>query len=652
MAPKGDQEVMYFGPGQPCAGLDYSLPYNCLAPNSLAPGTVNTSQINGFVTSSPWIAGSPYPALAAAEFCIGIFTLTVSGALDTSGQLQTSYTIIVTNVAVYYSLWGFSGPGNALTKTFAIIHTWVGGEINAPYMVPGQACTFIEVNQVLYFTGLMLNGIFSITTANGFPSSFAQATSYVAAQYLAELGGRIIAAQCRFPGGGGTGVNVLPTVAWSGVGEYAGVGAGDPWDPANFAALNGNVGGFNLLADVPDQITGLAGMGQSAVIFRLAGLTQADPNPGSANAGIQPFNFYHLWSSPKGVGAVRGTVAQFGYTCWFLSDDNVYSINLSAGPQPIGPRIIAKIKADKRTADNLSGVVADGTFATGTWYFGSIINVDGQLHYLLTFSAYEANLPAATAPTFTNLVYDFNVSENAWHEWDTSQYFKANGSAFAGLAFSFPITQTTDSFGLQTINGPAQFTQTALSYFMFGAIISFGAVGSYTPSGNLFQIIPFDYDFNSNWINSFVASTYSPDSMPLTNLTFRAEVVTLGHKNAQRRLRVQADNAPMPLTNPTTQQQQATVTFTGALKNSFQKSPLNWTFGSGPNETVQYMQGNYAPQGMPIQTYYADLVLTDEMIQSTIQSNLVDPANPWNSLPAFRLASVSLVLVDPKSTTQ
>lgn len=99
-------------------------------------------------------------------------------------------------------------------------------------------------------------------------------------------------------------------------------------------------------------------------------------------------------------------------------------------------------------------------------------------------------------------------------------------------------------------------------------------------------------------------------------------------------------------------QQQAQVTLTGALQGNVKTVPVEWTFGSGPGQTVPYMQGNAAPAGQPIQTYYGSVVLTDELVQATLQSVIVDPANPWNSMAMFRIATASLILVDATSTTQ
>jgi hypothetical protein len=507
----------------------------------------------------------------------------------------------------------------------------------------------------------MLNGIFSLTSgANYLNPVFAQATSYVSAAYIIELAGRLLVAQCRFPGGGGTGTGVLPTVAWSGEGLYAGSGANDPWNPANSATLNGNIGGYNLLSDVPDTISGLAGMGRSAIIFRLNGLSQSDPNPGNSNSGIQPFNFYHLWTSPQGVGAYPGTVAQYGYTAFFLSGDNAYSMNMSAGPQPIGPKIIPKILADLKKT-NFIPVVNNpaGQTVNSAWMFGSVVNMAGQLHYLISLSAYALDpTTSLAAQSFTAIVYDFNVSEAAWHIWDMSQYLNSNGIGQEVIAFTTPIVNVVVAVqGTLITSAPATIpSMVTVPFLAFGGVNSFGTIGSYSVTGLSWQFVPFDYDFNSNPYTSFISpSYYPPISLPQSTLVFRGEVIGIGKRNVQRRLLVQADNAPtpgitLPLPPAAPHQQQATVTFQGSFANSSVSSPLNWSQGSNP--TVPYMQGNYAPLGLPIQTYYADLLLTDEMIQASIAATITQPVEPWTSLPMFRISTVMLLLNSPKGSIQ
>lgn len=637
MPPKGDQETLY---GTPWGGLDYSRPYNALDPPFLAPGTVNTSQINGFLTSAPWVAGSPYNfTFATGEFIMGSFKVTVYGVSTT---VVTSFTLVVTNVGVYYSS-SPSQTGVSLAQfNLTSIHTWSGGELTAMYVVPGNAVSFVEVNGVVYFTALGLNGIFSVDASATFPPTFAQATDYVSASYIIELGGRLFVAQCRFPGGGGTGTTVLPTVAWSGPGEYAGSGGSDPWNPVNSLG-----GGFNELSDVPDVITGLAGIGRSALISRFNGISQADPNPGTSNSGIQPYTFYHLWASAQGVGAYPNTFVQYGAQVTFLSSDNVYSISISSGLQPMGNRIIPRIITDQTAAGTATGVANTGTFTPGYWYFASIINIAGQLHYLLQFTSYSYRIVAAArVGIFQAIVYDCNLAEgNAWHVWDQSAYGAVTTTPFNG--FSCPILQTTDSFAVTGRSSTP--TQLTFNFLLIGGISGFGTLPSYTLSGQIFQYVPLSYDFASSPFNTFVAALFSPLAVASTTITFRAEVGTLGHKLTVRRLRIQADNAPNPLAVAGAEQQ-ARVTFTGQLNNS-DTATLAWEQNENAGQPAPFMQGNDPPLGMPIQTYYGDAEISDELVQPSLTVLPNDGTNSSAWVPMFRIATASLIWVDPKDTT-
>jgi hypothetical protein len=635
MPAKGEQETIY---GGPWSGVDYSRPYNVLDPSFIAPGSVNTSQINGFLTSSPWLAKSPYAQnLGAGEYVLGMFPLSLFGLFPVIEQAQ-SWTLVITNLKVYAAI---NSPGTTFALgVMILIHTWTT-EIDSTFLIPGNAVAFVEVNGIVFFTGLMLNGVFYVNGNVPTNPVFGQATNYVSAANIIELDGYLFVAQCRFPGGGGTGTGVLPTVAWSGPGSYIGSGASDPWNPANLLG-----GGFNELAEVPDLITGLAGIGRSALIFRPTGISQADPNPGSSNSGIQPFTFYHLWSSPQGVGAYQGTIAQYGQAVYFRSSDNAYSISISAGLSPIGTRIIPKIVADQRTVDNLPSVFNPSNPLNTGWYFSSIVNVAGQLHYLIAFSS--LTLTPALALQTSAVVYDYNISENAWHLWDMTKYLQQNGAGNSCLGFSCPIVSAADVSG-GAYSGGTVSAAVASRYFLFGALTGYGTPSALSFSGAVNQFVFWDYDFASNWIAAPFNILYAPLAMPNTTINFRAEVGTLGHKLTVRRLRIQADNAPLPSFSAGSQQQ-ATVTFTGALAGNVQSKPLAWTQTSG--QTVLYMQGNTAPIAAPIQTYYGDPVVSDEMVQPSLSSLVADPANPWNSLPAFRIATASLVWEDPKSTTQ
>lgn len=663
MPAKGEFEITYFGGPDnpaPCGGVNYSSPYTSIPPTDLAPGSVNTQNINGFLCSSPWLASSPFnlSAFAANEYVMGIFPYYDLGGTGDSGTNTVVKVLIVTNVAVY-NAFGFNNTNVsqlAVVSPF-VVHTWGAGEIvpnlSAPYTQnPGQAVSFIQVNGIVYFTGLMLGGIFAwgAIAGVGTGDAFQKCTGYVAARFIGELSGRLVVAECAFPGGGGTGTAPLPTIAWSGVGIFGQAWdlnpAHDVWDPLNQTFFNGNIGGFNLLGDVPDQITGMGTVGQSIIIVRQNGLTQQDPNSTFSNSGIQPYNWYHMWSSNQGVGGYPGTVAQFGQALTFRSSDNVYTLSMSSGLSAIGTKIIAKIIADQKTINNLPGVDQSVTagpaltydFRVPSWNFASIYNLDGQLHYVLTLSAYTTNPGAPTQQNTTCLAYDLNMSDGSWHVWDFAQYYRQSSSGAGFMGFSCPITQAKVVFG-DGSTSPTVNLAAYPSFLLFGSYTSYGSLsGSTGTTGIMSQLVPFDYDFNSNPITNFVSLLYAPVALPSSTIIFRGETLSLGHKISTRRMRLQSDNAPLP-TVVANAQQQSQVTFTGAGQNSSAQSP------------VINMQGNLAPTGLAIQTYYGDAVLSDEMIQPSLASVFSSTA-AWQTLCAFRIASASLIGLDATGTSQ
>jgi len=620
--PKGDFEVHY---GGPWAGLDFSKPYTNIEPNSLAPGSVNTQTINGFLCSSPWIASSPYStAFAANEFVVGIF----------AGKSLTQFVaddraLIVTNIAVYEAqLAGRTETTSPFVPIpLTLIHTWGAGEFSNAAFSIGECCSFIEVNGTTFIAGIFLNGIFSWSG-----SAFLQATAYVSCRYIAESGGRLIAAECRFPGGGGTGVNVLPTIAWSAVGAFT------QWDP-----LVNPQAGFNLLSDVPDQITGLASIGRSALIFRTEGLSQMDPNAGSSSSGLQPFVFYHLWASSQGVGAFQGSVAQYGQSCFFRSDDNVYMISISGGLQSLGDKIIPLIAGDFRRVGSLLTENWASQPNTGSWYFASIVHISGELHYFLTFTA---ALVSEVPGDVECRVYDLNIRDGSWHLWDINNYLAIDGSFPATIGFSCPIVQTKDSGGIVLVNGvPQTLAYVLFENILFGGYTTYGTPTVFGPAGVLNQLVPFDYDISSSLITAYNSPIYPPLYVPQTTVRFRGEVVSPGHKQTMRRLRIQADNAPLP-TVQAGAQQQAQVSMAGPTID-----PQS-NVGVTSKSPLLPMAGNKPATGLPIVTYYSDGVLTDEMVQASISSPVLDSANPWKSLAMFRIANVDIIGVDPRGTTQ
>jgi hypothetical protein len=243
------------------------------------------------------------------------------------------------------------------------------------------------------------------------------------------------------------------------------------------------------------------------------------------------------------------------------------------------------------------------------------------------------------------------MSDGSWHFWDFMQYYQhfvlvsppENLSVVQAdfKGFSCPLSAQRVTFPAlgPTLVSFTVATHTTPRFLFFGGFSSYGTlIGSTGISGKLFQLVPLDYDFNTNPITNFVSLLYPPLSIGQPSIFFRGETLSLGHKISTRRLRIQADNAPSPLipAGP----QLAQVTFTGAGQNSVAKAP-----------TLQ-MQGNLAPVGLPIQTYYGDAVLSDEMVQPSLVGQLPLQGAPWPSLPLFRIASASLIGIDATSTTQ
>lgn len=622
MAPKGEFEVSY---GPPWGGLDYSKPYNTIDPTSLAPGSVNTQAINGFQCSSPWVATSPYTnVFPAGEFVIGVAQL-----------ISAQDSLIVTNLHVYL---GFVGPtaGGGITlvkQPLVLLHTWGLGDFDPNFLFLGRPCSFVTINSIIYIAGIMLNGVFQY---NQLTAAFAQTTGYVSGDYVLDLDGRLVLAQCRFPTGGGTGTAELPTIAWSAVGVYT-----------DFDPLLNPQAGFNLLGDVPDVITGMAGMGRSACIFRTNGISQMDPNGSFSTSGIQPFTFYHLWASVQGVGAFRNSVAQFGQQVLFRSSDNVYLMSLSGGLNAVGTKIQAKIDSDydsaiQHTSFHSATIVAS---LFTPWYLAGIVEISGQLHYLLTFNS--AQLDSTQNADFVCMVYDYNLSEQSWNLWDLRHYAQQSNSDSAGFAFfSTPITQILNySTAVVAPLSPIS-ANLGTTFYLFGAVTSIGLIssGNLNPTGQIRHVVPYNYDFNSNPITAAISAVYVPLSLPQTTLLFRGEMISLGHVIRTRRLRIQGDNAPLP-TILTGAQQKAQITFFGMTFNpqtGVQAAQL---------APVLNMDGDGPPKGATIRTYYGDAVLADEIVQAQISPVIVS-ATPWLYLYALRLATVSLIGIDVTSTTQ
>ena len=268
------------------------------------------------------------------------------------------------------------------------------------------------------------------------------------------------------------------------------------------------------------------------------------------------------------------------------------------------------------------------------WYYASIVTIAGQLHYVASFNAYAWKPLNGSSLTLSPVcyVFDYNISEGAWHFWDLGQYQQIAASGAGFQVFTTPILDVTERFAYSFgPPGPENVIATN-RYLLFGGITSlFPNPG--TIAGQLFQFVPFDYDVTTNPYIPYWSSVYTALSVPVTTFKFRGEVVSLGHQISFRRVRFQGQMAPFPGTFAN-QQQQVVVTLEGSSTKPVSTSPIN-------------VQAN-----VKMTTYYGDAYLKDDMIQATVATAVGAAASPWATMTALRLSSVSVIVADEQGSTQ
>jgi hypothetical protein len=332
------------------AGLHVQAPETEI-PDNATPAVSNFMLRNSELRS--WPALTPFAAGG-----VGIAELGVSSFLDVNGAYHT--VTWAGNTLYQYSASGPSwvavgpaGPGNMQTnplsyRTFAnkIYYTDIGliaaprgggaggsggtPPVITPFVAYWDGLTSAPVYQQTQYDASVTNSIAGIATASAptVGGSLPNAPTLVGpiaigAAFISELnnylilGNVIIADQ-----GSANALYNFPNLIW-----WSANGLPLQWDPTQNTSA-----GFNPFLDVSDQITGLAMLGIAGYIFRTYGITQMTPT-GSA---ITPWQFDHMWASEHGIGNVHPfSIAQYGPTCAFIADDNIYSLSVT-NAQPIG----------------------------------------------------------------------------------------------------------------------------------------------------------------------------------------------------------------------------------------------------------------------------------------------------------------------------
>jgi hypothetical protein len=173
----------------------------------------------------------------------------------------------------------------------------------------------------------------------------------IGGQYLGELNNQLLLWNVSVLDQASGKVYVFPNTLW-----WSANGLPKQWDPTQNTSA-----GFNSFLDVSDQGTGLMTNGIAGYLFRTFGITQMTPT-GSA---VTPWEFDHMWASDRGIGSVfPWSIAQYGPTGAFISEDNIYTISVT-NAQTIGGKARDAIFVDLLAAisipvANIIPIIAKG----------------------------------------------------------------------------------------------------------------------------------------------------------------------------------------------------------------------------------------------------------------------------------------------------
>lgn len=200
--------------------------------------------------------------------------------------------------------------------------------------------------------------------------------------------------------------------------------------PDGFSIWNPSVdrsSGFNTLADVSDQITGLFASGNVGYILRGQGLTQMTPT----GVGIQPFDFTPIWTSLIGLGCLfPTTLAVYGNIVIWGNDSGFYFFQSGGAPVDICQQAKDAIFSDiipiptgvLVNFQNLSACIYNSsTVGTGT----PVITPD--LRYTLSITQLSSD-----RKTITVIFWTYSFKTKSWTRQKVQ--FTNGGNTFADLS--------------------------------------------------------------------------------------------------------------------------------------------------------------------------------------------------------------------------
>jgi hypothetical protein len=403
------------------------------------------------------------------------------------------------------------------------------------------------------------------------------------------------------------------TIAWSTVSTFSSTSVGS--FNSNTNTNSGVVGGYDVLTSYSQGFpVGIVNLGHSFYVQMTQGIVEVDP----AQNGTSAFTLYNYWQATLPVGALPGTVAQYGPITAFVTPDNV-NLWVPGSQQQIGTPVMPLIRNIYRNAQYqvLSGIPVSPPLTQNPPVNASFAVVYGELHYLLAFNIYgvpeqQASNPYPNQignPQWFGLILDYNFASQSWSQQQTPP-------------LTTPVYQVTGP--PLTTTSPPQMPQQSL------LIAGTQANPSSAPGW-----IVFGTDvFNQLAWNGVQCQALMSQPQPC-KVGFPQTPISSGHRPANRRVRIEysmdefscaTGGAPIDLTVSI----QGTITQNVAAVNSsnasFQSNLYSYS------TTIQIMPLGVVAEtaGQPIvpfltSTAYADIVISCENPQ--ISLSWTDPSS-------------------------
>lgn len=265
-------------------------------------------------------------------------------------------------------------------------------------------------------------------------------------------------------------------------------------------------GGYDTLTEARGLITSVNAIESVMWIGHNGGITEVTPNTSNSQA---PFSTYPLWSADQGVVVRYGSMAQYGSLLAFLANDSAYEMSPS-GLREIGQNISDLLRD--------AGIWNNGSYPLQGLY-GSLIEIQGQKHYLVCLSSDDWDYEHGSSARDT-IVYDFNLSENSWHQW-----------SYPGYTLTCPIYQSFDSAFYAGANSSTEIAKDGWLLMGYTSssnpVPTTGAVFSLNPSGYS-GALPFGYVAQGTSY-TYNLPIYNPGT---SSLTISAATLTITNGNA------------------------------------------------------------------------------------------------------------------------